>query len=133
MNADVIDRLTLEAGWPVLDADNFAPFVGAGGFSVVLCTEDPGRYPESIDVAVVLPELVAAAPLRLRPAICARGFERELQSRYDFHAWPALLFFQGDKHLGTIVRMHDWSEFLVRMGRILPQPRAVDDDQRRSA
>ena len=122
----VIDRLCLENGWQRLDAAGFEPFVGQGGFSVVLCAGDPALHPESIDVAVVLPELVVAAPVSLRPAVAASGIEHALQQRFDFDAWPALLFFQAGRHLGTIVRMHDWSEFLARMQSILPAPRPVE-------
>ena len=95
MAGTIIDRLSIENGWRQLDHDGFQDFIEDGGFSVVLCAEDPLCHPDSVDIAVVLPELVNQAPVRLKAAVAERSIERELQQRFGFDAWPALLFFQG--------------------------------------
>ena len=57
MNSPLINRLIDELGYPLLDDDNFEGFIEQTPISVLFLTEDPKRFPESLDVAVILPEL----------------------------------------------------------------------------
>ena len=73
---------------------------------------DPKRHKETTDVAVVLPELIAAFGDRVRPAVVSREAEIELQKHYGFRAWPSLVFVRRGGYLGTVSRMKNWSEYL---------------------
>ena len=48
------------------DAGNFAAFVAQPGHALLLFTEDPVRYKETLDLAVIVPELARAFPGSLR-------------------------------------------------------------------
>jgi len=119
MSSPLLDRLTQELGYPLLDIDGLDAFLGNNEYSVLFFTEDPKRYPETNDVAVVLPELVKAFDGRFTPAVIERGAEKTLQTRYGFKVWPALVFLRGNAYLGTITKIQDWSVYLERVGTLL--------------
>ena len=80
---------------------------------------DPKRHKETTDVAVVLPELIAAFGGRVRPAVVSREAEIELQKHYGFRAWPSLVFVRRGGYLGTVSRMKNWSEYLQEISELL--------------
>ena len=118
----LIERLLREFGLPEVDADDVDAFLAAPGEAVLFFTEDPKQHPESADVAVILPELMQALRGRFRAAVVARASERELQKRFGFARWPALVFVRGGDLVGTITGMHDWDEFVARVGGLLGSP-----------
>ena len=114
----LIDRLTDELNYPMLDLSNIDAFLADNGFSVLFFTEDIKRFPETNDVAVVLPELLAVFP-DLKAAVISRNDEKKLQSLYGFRAWPALVFMRGEQYLDAITGIQDWSEYLSQIKNIL--------------
>lgn len=114
----LIDRLTEELNYPMLDLSNIDAFLADNDFSVLFFTEDIKRFPETNDVAVVLPELLTIFP-DLKPAVISRDDEKKLQSLYGFRAWPALVFMRGDQYLDAITGIQDWSEYLSQIKTIL--------------
>jgi len=119
MSSPLIDRLVTELGYARLDAATLDPFLTAQTHSVLFFAGDPQRYPESNDVAVVLPELVAALGAGVTPAVVAAEAETELQGRFGFGAWPALVFLRGNGYLGAITRMQDWGDYVAEARRLL--------------
>jgi len=118
MRSPLIERLLTDNGYPLLDADTLDSFI-ANQQVVLFCTEDPKRFPESNDVAVVLPELEAAFPGLNKPAVVDAAIERQIQSRYGFKVWPALVFLRDGAYLGTITRIQDWSAYRKDIAAIL--------------
>ncbi len=116
-----VRRLIDELGYPLLGASELPAFLRAepAVVTVLFFTEDPQRYPESDDVAVVLPELVRHFAGRLRPAVVARQDERALQALYGFQKWPALVFLRGEDYLGAITGIQDWHVYLERIEALL--------------
>lgn len=119
MSSALIERLQREFQYPTVDASNLNEFLKANACSVLFFTEEPSRFPESNDVAVVLPELVKAFQGQFTPAIVARSDEKKLQSLYGFQSWPALVFLRGQSYLGTITGIQDWMVYLTDIKRIL--------------
>lgn len=117
----LLDRLSTELGYPLLDATGVDAFIAEPGVSVLFFTEDPARFAETLDVAVVLPELLSAFP-SLRPAVVARSAEKALQKRYGFSRWPALVFLRDGEYLETITGIQDWSEYLQTIAGLLQAP-----------
>ncbi|MFX8278112.1 hypothetical protein ABTL45_19995, partial [Acinetobacter baumannii] len=64
------------------------------------------------DVAVVLPELLAVFPNRLRAAIVSREAETALMPRFQVQVLPSLALLRGATLLGVMPRIRDWSEYL---------------------
>ena len=130
MSSPLVQRLTHELGYPLLDESNFAAFVESQEHCVLFFTEDPRSFRESDDVAVILLELVGAFAGRFVPAVIARHDERSLGRRYGVRAWPALVFLRRGRYLGVITGVHDWTDFVAKAEEILagepsdpPQPR----------
>jgi len=121
MTSALIEQLHSRHGFALLDADNYEPFVLAAGDTVLFFTNDPAQFPESHDVAVILPELAKAFNGRLQAAVVARGIERDLQARFRFTGWPSLVFLRGGDYLGAITGIQDWRDYLRESARILAQ------------
>jgi len=118
----LVERLVRELGVPEVGAGDVDAFLASPGDAVLFFTEDPKQYPESADVAVILPELMQALPGRFRAAIVERASERALQKRFGFARWPALVFVRGGDVVGAITGMHDWGEFVQKALDLLASP-----------
>ncbi|WP_078119267.1 thioredoxin domain-containing protein [Thiosocius teredinicola] len=119
MPSPLIAQLVAEHGYPVLDAQNLASTLESDSTVVLFFTEDPKRYPESNDVAVVLPELARAFPDRFIPMVVDRQLEDQLKLVYDITVWPSLVFLRRGRFLGKISKIRDWSEYMERIPEIL--------------
>ena len=119
MNSPLIDRLTTELGYPLIERDQLDAFSRAHEHSVLFFTEDPRSFPETNDVAVILPELMRVFGDRVAPAVVGRQSERELMKRFGFGAWPALVFLRRGEYLGVITRVLDWDDYLAEIERLL--------------
>jgi hydrogenase-1 operon protein HyaE len=118
----LFERLLREFGLPEVGAADVDAFLAAPGEAVLFFTGDPKQYPESADVAVILPELIRALPGRFRAAVVARASERELQKRFGFARWPALVFVRSGDLVGAITGMHDWDDLVTRVRELLDSP-----------
>jgi len=118
------DRLTAALAQPPLDAEGLAAFCAAPGEAVILCAGDPVRYPEALDLAAILPELLRAFPGRLRAALADAEVEPTLGERYAIARWPSLVFLRDGEHLGTIAGVQDWGVYLARITGLLDAPAA---------
>lgn len=119
MSTALLDQLYTHHGLPLLDADNYDLFIYGHDNVVLFFCNDPVMFPESHDVAVILPELLKAFAGRLQGAVIAKSVERELQARFRFSSWPSLVFLRGGEYLGTISGIKDWAEYGQEFARIL--------------
>jgi hydrogenase-1 operon protein HyaE len=110
-----------------VDAATVEHFLGAadeaGAIAVLLSAGDPNRFPEATDVAVVLPELIAAFGGRLRGAVIARGDESALGQRFGVRVQPTLIFVAKGETLGLIAKIQDWSVYVDRITKLIDRPR----------
>lgn len=118
----LIARLVDEFGYPYLAADDLEAFGNAPGDAVLFCAGDPVQYPECLDVAVVLPEILGAFPGRFRAGIPAMGMEPAMQARYGFNRWPTLVFLRAGAYVGMISGIQDWAVYLARIQELLATP-----------
>ena len=118
MASPLIDRLVDELNYPRLTEENFDAFVKANEYSVLFCTEQPKRFPESNDVAVILPELVNCFP-QLVPAVVSPELEKKVQGRYNFTVWPTLVFLKQGKFLANISKVQNWDVYQAEIQSIL--------------
>jgi hydrogenase-1 operon protein HyaE len=119
MTSPLITQLQTRHGFPLLNADSYDHFVYGAETSVLFFCNDPVQFPESHDVAVILPELVKAFSGRLQAAVIDRSIERELQARFRFTGWPSLVFLRNGEYLGAITGIKDWQEYRQETARIL--------------
>lgn len=122
MMSPLIGRLIRQHPVELLDADNYAHFVYAHEYVVLFFPGNPDQFPESNDVAVILPELLKAFSQPLQAAVIGSGIERELQRQFRFTRWPALVFLKHGEYLGTITGIHNWQDYLSEGAQILNAP-----------
>lgn len=116
-------------GLPEVDAATVDRFLNttdeADAIAVLLSAGDPARFPEAIDVAVVLPELIEAFKGRLRAAVIARGAESELGQRFGVRVQPTLIFVAKGETLGLIAKIQDWSIYVDGITKLIDRPRGT--------
>jgi hydrogenase-1 operon protein HyaE len=133
MTSPLLQQLQTRHGLPLLDADNYDQFVYGHENVVLFFANDPVMFPESHDVAVILPEILKAFAGKLHGAVIAKSVERELQARFRFSSWPSLVFLRGGEYLGVITGIKDWAEYGREFAQILAaepsQPPGFDLDK----
>ena len=124
MTHPLIDRLLDECGYTLVTADNHEDFVAAEGMNVLFFPGDPKTTKDATDVAVVLPELVAAFAGRLNPGVVTDTFGdgKALKRQYGFSAYPSLVFVRSGEYVGAITRIQDWAEYLARIESFMTAP-----------
>ncbi len=118
----LLRRLLDDCGYPEVDLDNHGDFAGRPGINVLFFPGDPKRFRDTTDVAVVLPELVKAFEGALHPGVVTAAAGKPLQQHYGFELWPALVFLRDGEHLGSICRIHNWSDYLQKIGDLISGP-----------
>lgn len=95
-----------------------AAFEAGEGFTLMLLTDDPQRSPESLDVAVVLPEALKALGL---PARCFAADSLQspgLGKRYGVNRYPAVVALRDGAYLGAFYGILDWVPFVTELRRL---------------
>jgi len=133
MTSPLLEQLQTRHGYPLLDTDSYDHFVYGNETVVLFFCNDPVQFPESNDVAVILPELSKAFSGRLQAAVIAKPIERELQARFRFTGWPSLVFLRNGEYLGVITGIRNWYEYSQETAEILAsapsQPPGFDLDK----
>lgn len=117
-----IERLFARCGYPELAVDDFAERTRFKGRTLLLFLEDPVRYKETLDLAVILPEIVAAYPGRLSVGVLLPEVARAVHPRYAFRRWPALVMLKDGDYVGAIDGLRNWDEYVTEVARLLDAP-----------
>lgn len=80
---------------------------------------DPKNVAESLDLAIVAPEIVKAFRGALSPLVATPEAERHFQMRFGFSLFPALVFLRRGEYLGVLTRIRDWSDYMAEIPAIL--------------
>lgn len=121
-HAPLVQRLARDFGAAWVDENTVADWTTGGGDRVVLLAGDPVRFPEGVDVAAVLPELMKAFPQRFTVAVVPRDSEDAVARRYGSQRWPTLLFFRDGQYVTAIAGMQDWDVYLAGVAAALAMP-----------
>ena len=109
-----------------VDADSIASWRDQQqGDNVLLFAGDPVRFPEALDVAVVLPELQKASKSSGKPfaiAVAVPDGAEALALKFGSNRWPTLMFFRDGQYVTTLSGMHDWSDYLRLLADALDMP-----------
>jgi hydrogenase-1 operon protein HyaE len=119
MTAPLIDALTTRQGLPLVDEDGLDGFLAPGRHSLLFLAGDPAKYPEALDVAVILPELIRAFAGRFQAAVVAPASAAALKARFGVSRWPALVLLRGDAYVGAIERVRNWDDYLAELAALL--------------
>ena len=115
-------QLVARHGFAEVAAANFDAFAKTPGRVVLLFLEDPLRYKESLDLAVILPEIASAFPGRFAVGVLFPEAARAFATRYGFRRWPALVMLKDGGYVGTIDGLRSWDEYLQQTAALLEAP-----------
>ena len=104
----------------LVDAASIEDFLAASpAHSVLFFAGDPTERPETRDVAVILPQLLAALSGRLRGALVAAEAEPALKERFHVRMLPSLVVLRGSEVLGVLPKVYDWADYVARLEAML--------------
>jgi hydrogenase-1 operon protein HyaE len=115
----LLARLVRDTGAALLDADRFDAWAALPGVAMVVFAEDPERYKETLDLAVIVPELHASRPGAFRVALLPPVAARAVARRYGFAHWPAFVMLRDGGYLGAVDGIRDWDAYLAELDRLL--------------
>ena len=114
-----IARLFDKHGFVEVAAGDGDAWLARPGRTLVVFLEDPVRYRESLDLAVIVPELARAFPGRLAVGVALPAVARQLAVRYGFRRWPALVVLADGRYVGAIDGLRDWTVYLDEVAALL--------------
>lgn len=117
-----IERLVKVCSVTRIGKKNCEDYIKDAGCSVLFFVGDPARYPEALDIAVILPEIAKAFPGRFRIALVEEDAEKTLQARFGFNVWPALVFLRDGGYVGAMTGVSNWEEFLREAEALMMAP-----------
>lgn len=115
----LVQRLIDACGACAVDPAALDEWMARPGDHVLLFGGDPVRFPEALDVAVVLPELRAAFDGRFDIGVVPREHEDAIARRFGVQRWPSLVFVRDGGYLGTVSGMRDWDDYMREVGAVL--------------
>jgi hydrogenase-1 operon protein HyaE len=118
----LVTRLIEAQGAERLDEATLEAFVAQPGEAALFFTEDPVRYREVPDVAVILPELRKAACRRFRIGVLPPPLANANASKFGVRRWPALVFTRGGEWLGNVEGLRDWTDYVAAVNELLEGP-----------
>jgi len=124
VNADplgypLIAQLFDRHGFTDVTSANFATFTGRPGRTLLMFIDDPIRLRETLDLAVIVPELVRAFPQRFAVGVLLPAAAREFAGRFGFRRWPALVMLADGKYVGAVDGLRNWDEYLAQTSALL--------------
>ena len=115
----LVAQLQTRHGFAAPTAATLDAFLDAPGHALLVFTEDPIRFKETLDLAVIAPEILRAFPGRLRAAVLFPDAARAVHARFGFRRWPALVVLRDGHYVGTIDGLRNWDEYLEEVAALL--------------
>ena len=115
----LLAQLFSKHGYTEVKAENFDAFTRRGGHTLLLFTEDPFRFKETLDLAVIVPEIARAFPGCFEVGVLLPEAAREFQPRYGFRRWPAVVVLRDGQYVGAVDGLRDWDDYVGETSRLL--------------
>lgn len=120
----LVERLFSHHLYANVDADNVAAFAGQPGHALLVFTEDPVRFKETLDLAVIVPEIDKAFAGRFRVGVLLPAAARKVAPLYGFARWPALVVLRDGLYVGAIDGLRNWEDYVQQISALLDAPAA---------
>jgi hydrogenase-1 operon protein HyaE len=108
----LIAQLFSKHGFTEITVDNVDAFVAGPGHAMLVFTEDPMRVRETLDLAVIVPEIARVFAGRFRVGVLLPEAARSLQPRFGFRRWPAFVVLNDGAYVGAVDGLRNWDEYL---------------------
>lgn len=118
----LIDALFTRHGYARVEAETLDEFAARPGHALLVFTEDPLRFKETLDLAVIAPELDKAFPGRMRIGVLPPQAARTVAPLYGFARWPALVMLRDGQYVGAIDGLRNWDDYVVELEALLAAP-----------
>jgi hydrogenase-1 operon protein HyaE len=115
----LVEQLFSRHGFTRIDNTTLDAFADQPGHALLVFTEDPLRFKETLDLAVIAPEVVRAFAGRFRAAALLPADARKAASRYGFARWPALVVLKDGHYVGAVDGLRNWEEYVEEVQRLL--------------
>ena len=116
----LVERLTDEFKCPLLkEISEVQAFVSRPGSHVLFLGGGERANLETLDVAVILPELAAAFGGQFDVGVVADEIDRTVRETEDKYAVPNLFFYRDGQFLDELPKVRDWDEYLERIQSIM--------------
>lgn len=115
----LLEHLFTRHGFARVDVATLDAFADAPGHALLVFTEDPVRYKETLDLAVIAPEVAKAFAGRFRVGVLLPADARKAASRYGFARWPALVLLKDGRYVGAVDGLRNWEEYVEEVQRLL--------------
>ena len=109
-------------GFAEVTPENFTTWTQRPGRALLLFLEDPARYKETLDIAVIVPQLAQAFAGRFAVGVLLPRAAREFAVRYGFRRWPAFVLLADGNYVGAVDGLRDWNEYRTEVARLLDAP-----------
>ena len=112
-------RLWGKEGFERLNEDNIKEFTGGPGLRLIVFADNPTTFKESIDMAVIAPEIAKV----FQAYLSGRGFTdpqvgRAIASRLGLTRLPAVGFYRNGAWLGALQGLKNWDEYISGLAEI---------------
>ena len=118
----LIAQLFTRHGFAEVTRETFAAWTQRTGRTLLLFLEDPARYKETLDIAVIVPQLAQAFAGRFAVGVLLPRAAREFAVRYGFRRWPAFVLLADGNYVGAVDGLRDWNEYRTEVARLLDAP-----------
>jgi len=115
----LVEQLFSRHGCTAVEPDGIDAFLARPGHALLVFTEDPMRFKETLDLAVIVPQLQRAFPGRFVVGVLLPEAARKLQARYGFNRWPALVMLKDGQYVGVIEGLRNWDEYVSEVQALL--------------
>lgn len=111
MSADALLDITTDPRGRSLGFEGLAGFLAEPGCGVAFVAGEPGRRPESQDVAVVLRELLRDPMLRVRVGVVEGALTDDVKERFDLRIEPTLVLVRDGEIRTVLPGIKDWAVY----------------------
>jgi hydrogenase-1 operon protein HyaE len=115
----LLERLTREFGYAAPTLEAFDAFAGRAGDTLLFFADDPERIKETLDLAVILPEIARAFAGRFEVGVLLPEVANAVARRYGVRRWPALVMLRDGEYVGAIEGLRDWDEYGFQVACLL--------------
>jgi hydrogenase-1 operon protein HyaE len=115
----LLDQLVSRHGFTAVDMQSIDDFTATPGHAMLVFTEDPVRYKETLDLAIITPEIARAFAGSFRVGVLFPEASRKVAPRFGFARWPALVMLRDGVYVGAIDGLRNWDEYLEETSRLL--------------
>jgi hydrogenase-1 operon protein HyaE len=115
----LFERLTTKFRYVAPTAEGFDAFIARPGHLLLFFADDPERIKETLDLAVILPEVAGAFRGRFEVGVLLPAVANAIAPRYGVRRWPALVMLREGEYVGAIEGIREWEDYRFQVMRLL--------------